>query len=45
MEITYKTGTIPSARQVIELYDTAGLKRPTHDDSGLPGCTKTQTLW
>lgn len=32
MEITYKTGTIPSAQQIIELYDTAGLKRPTHDE-------------
>ncbi|MFC0512690.1 GNAT family N-acetyltransferase [Mucilaginibacter angelicae] len=31
MEITYKTGTVPTAQQVIELYDTAGLKRPTND--------------
>ena len=31
MNITYKTGTIPSAQQIIELYDSAGLKRPTHD--------------
>ena len=31
MEIVYKTGIIPSAQQIIELYDTAGLKRPTHD--------------
>jgi len=31
MDITYKTGAIPSAQQIIELYNTAGLKRPTHD--------------
>ena len=31
MDITYQIGTIPSAQQIIELYDSAGLKRPTHD--------------
>jgi GNAT superfamily N-acetyltransferase len=31
MEITYKTGVTPSAQQIIELYDSAGLKRPTRD--------------
>lgn len=31
MEIVYKTDIIPAAEQVIELYEDAGLKRPTHD--------------
>ncbi|AYL96380.1 GNAT family N-acetyltransferase [Mucilaginibacter celer] len=31
MNTTYQTGTIPSAQQVIELYNSAGLNRPTHD--------------
>jgi len=31
MEITYKTGIIPSAQQIIELYEKAGLPRPTTD--------------
>lgn len=31
MEITYKTGIIPTAQQVIELYESAKLPRPTHD--------------
>lgn len=31
MEIVYKTGTVPTADQVIDLYDRAGLPRPTAD--------------
>lgn len=31
MEITYQTGILPAAEAVIELYDNAGLPRPTHD--------------
>ncbi|MCF0062537.1 GNAT family N-acetyltransferase [Dyadobacter chenwenxiniae] len=31
MEITYKTDLVPSPEQVIELYDSAKLPRPTHD--------------
>ncbi|MEO7524639.1 MAG: GNAT family N-acetyltransferase [Ferruginibacter sp.] len=31
MEITYHTGIIPTAEQVIELYERAKLPRPTHD--------------
>lgn len=31
MEIIYKTGLIPTAEQVIALYDAAGLPRPTND--------------
>ena len=31
MEITYRSDIKPSAAQVIELYDNAGLPRPTHD--------------
>ena len=31
MDITYKTDTIPTADQVIELYENAGLPRPTKD--------------
>lgn len=31
MEITYKTDAIPTPKQVIELYENAGLPRPTHD--------------
>ena len=31
MDITYKVSTVPTAEQVIELYDNAGLPRPTKD--------------
>jgi ribosomal protein S18 acetylase RimI-like enzyme len=31
MEITYKTDVVPTAERVIELYNSAGLPRPTHD--------------
>lgn len=31
MNITYKVALIPTAEQVIELYDNAGLPRPTAD--------------
>ncbi len=31
MEITYKDDIVPTAEQVIELYDNAGLPRPTND--------------
>ncbi|WP_247232165.1 GNAT family N-acetyltransferase [Telluribacter sp. SYSU D00476] len=31
MEITYKTDATPTPEQVIELYENAGLPRPTHD--------------
>lgn len=31
MEITYKSDIMPTAEQVIELYDAAGLPRPTKD--------------
>jgi predicted N-acetyltransferase YhbS len=31
MEITYRTGIIPSTQQIIELYEKSGLPRPTSD--------------
>jgi N-acetylglutamate synthase-like GNAT family acetyltransferase len=31
MKISYKTDTIPTVDQVIELYENAGLPRPTQD--------------
>ncbi|SFO48002.1 Acetyltransferase (GNAT) domain-containing protein [Chitinophaga sp. YR627] len=31
MQITYKSDITPTASQVIELYDSAGLPRPTND--------------
>ncbi len=31
MEITYRTDIIPTPEQVIELYENAGLPRPTQD--------------
>ena len=31
MNITYEVSTVPTAEQVIELYDNAGLPRPTKD--------------
>jgi predicted N-acetyltransferase YhbS len=31
MDITYKTGVKPTAQQIIDLYNSAGLKRPTDD--------------
>jgi ribosomal protein S18 acetylase RimI-like enzyme len=30
-KITYKFDVVPSAQQVVELYNDAGLPRPTHD--------------
>ncbi|MEJ7587238.1 MAG: GNAT family N-acetyltransferase [Ferruginibacter sp.] len=32
MEIIYRSGTIPTATQVIDLYNNAGLPRPTNDE-------------
>lgn len=31
MELIYKTDVIPTTEQIIELYENAGLPRPTHD--------------
>ena len=31
MEITYKVDILPTTEQIIELYNNAGLPRPTHD--------------
>ena len=31
MSLTFKVGVMPTAEQVIELYNNAGLPRPTHD--------------
>ena len=31
MEIQYSTEKIPAAEQIIDLYDNAGLRRPTND--------------
>jgi ribosomal protein S18 acetylase RimI-like enzyme len=31
MQISYKVDVVPTAEQVIELYNDAGLPRPTHD--------------
>ncbi len=31
MEITYRSDKIPTAREIIKLYDAAGLPRPTAD--------------
>jgi hypothetical protein len=31
MEIIYESDITPTAEQIIELYDNAGLPRPTHD--------------
>lgn len=31
MEINYKTGILPTTEQIIDLYDNAGLPRPTND--------------
>ena len=33
MNIQYKTDQIPTAAQVIDVYDSAGLRRPTDDPS------------
>lgn len=32
MEIAYSFDRIPTAQQIIELYNAAGLPRPTHDE-------------
>ena len=40
MEINYKTGIIPTAEQIIDLYDNTGLPRPTNallDEGKSPG--------
>ena len=30
-KVIYKSGVVPTAQQIIELYNDAGLPRPTHD--------------
>lgn len=32
MEITYKLDIVPTAKQIIELYEDSGLPRPTNDE-------------
>jgi ribosomal protein S18 acetylase RimI-like enzyme len=31
MKITYQTGILPESRQIIELYNSSEINRPTHD--------------
>jgi predicted N-acetyltransferase YhbS len=44
MEIMYTTERMPSAEQVIELYNNAGLPRPTHDEKRIEQMYKNSTL-
>lgn len=44
MEIKYTSERMPSAEQVIELYNKAGLPRPTHDKKRIEQMYKNSTL-
>jgi len=44
MEIIYKTDAIPTAEQVIGLYDKAGLPRPTNDRERIQKMYKNSSL-
>jgi predicted N-acetyltransferase YhbS len=44
MEIIYKTDIIPAAEQVIELYNKAGLPRPTNDKERIQKMYDNSTL-
>jgi len=44
MEISYKTDIIPSTDQIIELYETSGLPRPTYDVERITAMFKNSDL-
>ena len=44
MEIIYKTGVIPAAEAVIELYEDSGLPRPTTDKERIAAMYKHSNL-
>lgn len=44
MQIIYKTDVVPSAVQVIKVYDSAGLKRPTGDVARITEMYKNSNL-
>jgi len=44
MEIIYKTGVIPAAEAVIELYEDSGLPRPTADKERIAAMYKHSNL-
>ncbi|MEP7144946.1 MAG: GNAT family N-acetyltransferase [Ferruginibacter sp.] len=44
MEIIYKSDTVPTADQVIELYESAGLPRPTNDTERIRLMYENSTL-
>lgn len=44
MNMSYETAIIPTSERLIELYDNAGLPRPTNDKERTKKYTKIQTL-
>lgn len=44
MEINYKTGILPTAEQIIDLYDNAGLPRPTNDKERIQKMLENSSL-
>ncbi|OMP74802.1 MULTISPECIES: GNAT family N-acetyltransferase [unclassified Chitinophaga] len=44
MHIHYKTDTVPATADIIELYDNAGLKRPTEDAGRIAEMYKNSPL-
>ncbi len=44
MELTYSSNIIPTADQVIELYQNSGLPRPTHDKERIKKMFDNSTL-
>jgi len=43
-KITYKFDVVPHAQQVIELYNEAGLPRPTHDPKRIQSMLENSDL-
>ena len=44
MEIVYKTDVLPTAAQIIDLYEKAGLPRPTNDPERMQKMYKNSNL-
>lgn len=44
MHINYRTDIVPAIAQIIELYETSGLPRPTHDKERITAMYKNSDL-
>jgi hypothetical protein len=44
MNITFKTNVIPATSEIIVLYDSSGINRPTHDEERISKMYKNSNL-